>query len=119
MNANVLSKRNRHVLALLALAVTLTGCGPPQASPPNRQLIASLRTALSAQNPDWLEQNARILDERRAAGQTSEDEFAAFQAIIQQARAGQWREAERQVMAFQKAQRPTHEEVLTIRPRGS
>lgn len=119
MNTTTPSKQKRGALVLLALAVTVAGCGPPQASPPNRQLIASLRTALSAQNPDWLEQNARILDERRAAGQASEDEFAAFQAIIQQARAGQWKEAERQVMAFQKAQRPTREEVESIWPRGS
>jgi len=119
MNPTTPSKQNCLLLVLLALAVTVAGCGPPQASPPNRQLIASLRTALSAQNPEWLEKNAKILEERRAAGQTSEEEFAAFQAIIQQARAGQWKEAERQVMAFQKAQRPTDEEVGSIRQQGS
>jgi hypothetical protein len=106
--------RSRFLVALAALAICTGGCGPPQASPHNRQLIASLRTALSAQNPDWLEQNATILEERRATGQASEEEFAAFQALIAKAQEGQWKEAERQVMAFQKAQRPTREEVENV-----
>jgi hypothetical protein len=111
MNEAFKVSRNRFFVVLAALAICAGGCGPPQASPQNRQLIASLRTALSAQNPEWLEQNAKILEERRTAGELSEDESAAFQAIIDQARVGQWKEAERQVMAFQKAQRPTREEV--------
>jgi hypothetical protein len=111
MNTKSLTVRCRLVVVLVALALCVQGCGPPQAAPQNRQLIASLRTALSAQNPDWLEQNATILEQRRAAGEVSEDELAAFQAIIEQARAGQWKEAEAQAIAFQKAQRPTREEM--------
>jgi hypothetical protein len=91
------------------------GCGPPQASPENLQLIASLRTALSAQNSDWLEQNAKLLQERRAAGEVTDEEFETFQAIIQKAREGQWEEAEAQVTVFQKAQRPDREHVEAIR----
>ncbi len=114
MNAKSAVKQTRRFVVLAVLAIWISGCGPPQASPQNRQLIASLRTALSAQNPDWLEQNAKILADRRAAGQASEEEFAAFQAIIAKAQEGQWKEAERQVMAFQKAQRPTREESARI-----
>ncbi len=67
--------------------------------------------ARRARHPDWLEQNAAILQQRRAAEEVSDDEFATFQAIIATARAGQWKEAEGQVIAFQKAQRPTREQV--------
>jgi hypothetical protein len=101
----------RFLVVLVASAVCIAGCGPPQATPQNQQLISSLRTALSAQNPEWLDQNVKLLEERRTAGQVSDGELEAFQAIIEQARAGQWKEAEEDAIAFQKAQRPTREQI--------
>lgn len=105
-------------LASLAIFAVVFGCGKPQASPVNRQLIASLRTAVNTRNAEWLEKNAKILDERRAAGQTSDNEYRQFQSIIERARAGNWKAAEREVIAFQKAQRPTREEVEKARRRS-
>jgi len=99
---------------VVALGICITGCGPPQAAPQNQQLISSLRTALSAQNTDWLEQNVKLLEERRTAGQVSDEELEAFQAIIEKARAGQWKEAEEDAIAFQKAQRPTREQIERV-----
>jgi len=116
MNAKSAVKQTRRLVVLAVLAIWIGGCGPPQASPQNRQLIASLRTALSSPNPDWLEQNAKILEDRRAAGQASEAEFAAFQAIIAKAQEGQWKEAERQVMAFQKSPTADPRGVRSHRP---
>ena len=92
---------------LVCLGLTAGGCGHPQASPENLHLIASLRTALSAENPEWLEQNAAIIQQRRGAGEVGEREYEAFQAIIQMAGQGKWDEAEQQAIAFQKAQRPS------------
>lgn len=97
----------RFLVSLAAVAIWISGCSPPQASPQNLQLIASLRTALSTKNSEWLEENARIVEQRRAAGEGTAEEFARFQAIIDKARGGQWQEAEADVIAFQKAQRPT------------
>ena len=98
-------------LATVTLALLLVGCGRPQAAPHNQRLIASLRTAISARNSQWLEKNAEVLEERCAEGKVSDAELEAFQAIINKARAGQWEEAEREVLAFQKAQRPTQEQI--------
>jgi len=99
---------------LMAVAILAAGCGHPQASPLNRPLIASLRTAVSTQNPEWLERNASIIDERHAAGELSEEERDAFQTIIGLARDGQWEEAEQRLIALQKAQRPTAAEVQQV-----
>ena len=93
------------------LAAAGGGCGrPPQAAPQNLQLIASLRTALSAQNPEWLEKNVAIIDQRHQAGEMSQQEYDEFQRIITIAQEGQWQEAERQTLAFLAAQRPTREQ---------
>ena len=97
--------------ATVAVLLLVVGCGPPQVAPQNQRLIASLRTAISARNSQWLEKNAEVLEERCAEGKVSDAELEAFQAIINKARAGQWEEAEREVLAFQKAQRPTQEQI--------
>ena len=104
---------------LLAISLTLGGCGPPQVKPNNLRLIASLRTALSAKNTEWLQQNIDLIEQRRADGQMSDDEYEEFQAIIAKAKSGDWQGAERDSVDFQKAQRPTTEQIeqVTRRPR--
>jgi len=101
-------------LATVTLALLVVGCGQPQAAPQNRQLITSLRTAISARNSEWLQKNAEVLEERRAAGNVSDDEYETFQAIIDKAKAGKWDDAEQDAIAFQKAQRPTREEIERV-----
>jgi hypothetical protein len=101
-------------LPLLSAAVVFLGCGKPQVAPENLHLTASLRTALSAQNSEWLEQNAEMIDERRQSGAMSEAEYEAFQAIIEEGRAGNWRKAEEDALALQKAQRPTDEQAERV-----
>lgn len=92
----------------------ILGCGKPQAAPQNRELISSLRTAVNTRNTEWLEKNVKVLEERRVAGQVSDAEYQEFQAIIAKARAGKWEEAERETITFQKAQRPTREEIERV-----
>lgn len=96
-------------------ATVSSGCGRPQVEPENLHLIASLRTALSTRNVEWLEENARIIDERRASGKMSDTEYAEFQAILDDARAGDWAKAEQDALAFQKAQRPTDDQIAQVR----
>ncbi|NLE39507.1 MAG: hypothetical protein GX621_15910 [Pirellulaceae bacterium] len=95
------------VLAVLLAALTAAGgCGQPQVGRENLELLASLRTALSAQNVEWLDKNAAIIETRRDEGQLSQETHARLAAMVEKARAGQWKEAERELVAFQKAQRP-------------
>ncbi|MFO0948328.1 MAG: hypothetical protein U1D30_20800 [Planctomycetota bacterium] len=105
------------MLALLLLAVLPLGCGYPAAKPANLPLISSLRTALSARNGEWLRMNEEKIQSRHQAGEMGDDEHAAFMAIIQQARDGDWEGAEKAVMRFQRDQRPTREQIEQIRQR--
>ena len=68
------------------------------------ELIAALRTACSSQRTDRLDRCAQAIEERRAAGEMPDAEYEAFQAIIAQARAGNWRDAEMETYGFQEAQ---------------
>ena len=105
------SLRRQIVMAPLSAFLMLAGCGYPQAAPTNLRMISALRTALSARNPEWLEQNVEAIEARRAAGEMGDEEYEAFQAIVAKAKAGDWESAERESVAFQKAQRPTAEQI--------
>jgi hypothetical protein len=98
-------------LCLLGLLLTVNGCGYPNAEPANRRLISSLRTSLSAQNQQWLAANEKLVAERHKSGAMRDDEFAAFQEIIQQAQSGDWQGAERAAVEFQRDQRTSEQEV--------
>jgi hypothetical protein len=101
------------LLAAIALAV---GCGgPPQVGTNNYRLIAGLRTAISSRRADWLEAAAKQAAERHAAGDLNDEQFAEFEAIIAQARGGQWQDAENEVIRLGKAQKPSAEEIEQLR----
>jgi hypothetical protein len=93
----------RLALVLLLLA----GCGePPQVGPQNYRLVDSLRTAVSARRTDWLDENARLIEKLHAEGKLTDEQQTAFDAIVAKARADNWEEAEQDVLALAKAQRP-------------
>ena len=99
--------RNSAFLILLALPLlAVTGCGQPRVAPHNLELTVKLRTAVSAQNEEWLALNAALVEERHAAGEMDRDEHEAFREIIALAEEGQWQEAEAACVSLQKAQRP-------------
>jgi len=111
MMKNAHSKAAAWWIAGAMVGLSMIGCGPPQASSPdNQQLIGSLRTAISARNPEWLEENAKVLEERRTAGEVADAEYEEFQAIIAMAKEDRWEAAEREVIKFLKSQRPTQEQ---------
>lgn len=97
----------------LLIAASFIGCAKPQAGAENVELISSLRTAVSAQNPEWLDANVNVIDERHSGGHLSDSAHETFHAIIDKAKAGEWKEAEQDAIAFQKAQRPTGEVART------
>ncbi len=103
------------ITVFLGGLLSTTGCSPPQVEPENLHLIASLRTAISAKNTDWLEKNADMIQERRSSGKMGKEEYEAFRAILEKARSGDWSAAEKQALAFQKAQRPTEHQKERVR----
>lgn len=107
-------------LILLSLAV---GCGrPPQVAGENLQLISSLRTALSAEDEQWLDENEQVIEQRHSTGEMSDEEHEAFLRIIATARSGEWDRAEKAAVRFQQAQRPKQEFVgqnPRIRPQAN
>jgi hypothetical protein len=109
-----------HGSSVLCLVIaTLIGCGYPAAEPENLRLITSLRTALSARNETWLNQNEELIEKRYAEKTLGEAAYQAFKAIVNQARAGEWKEAELEALKFQRAQRPTQKQEKRLPERRS
>jgi hypothetical protein len=112
----------RQVAAATLLSVSLLGVeigcgGPSQVGGENRELIVSLATAVSARNASWLDKNAKLLEQRHAEGKCSDAEYATFKAIIEKARAGDWKSAEDSVYALRDAQEPTAQDLENVAQR--
>jgi len=67
-------------------------------------------TATSAEDPDWLERNASLIEDLRRNGKLSDSEDRAFSAIIEAGRSGHWQQAREQAFALGRAQRATNED---------
>ena len=94
------------------------GCNrPPQVTGENRRIIVSLVTAVSARSSDWLEKNAELIENERAAGKLSDAEYQSFSAIVSQAQAGDWKSAETAAYALREAQEPTAEDLRNLEAR--
>lgn len=100
--------RQQFVLALsaaFALGLLATGCSrAPAVQFHNLKLVSSLRTALSAQNTQWLDGVAKAVEARHDDGEMSDDEFEHFGSLIAAARRGEWKQAERECFEFEEAQ---------------
>ena len=112
---NAHSKAAPRWIAAAMIGLSMIGCGRPQASSAkNQQLIGSLRTAISARNSQWLEENAKVVEERRTAGELADAEYEEFQTIIAMAKEGRWEAAEREVIKFLESQRPTQQQTERV-----
>ena len=107
-------------LGTLACLAFLPGLGcsrEPEVAEKNRDLVVSLVTAVSAQNVDWLEKNAQLIEKKRSAGEISDAEYQSFSKIVAQARAGDWKTAETEAYALREAQEPTSEDLRNVEQR--
>jgi hypothetical protein len=101
----------RHVCSMKAQVVVATvllmqGCRQPtEVDRDNRRLLDAIITALSMSNEKWLSEDEQLLQTRHAAGHITDDEFQQLEAVIGQARRGQWSGAEEAAYQFRK-QRP-------------
>ena len=93
------------VVGSLMIGSLMIGCGrPPVVETANLPLVASLRTALSARNEQWLEGVSRAVDQRREAREMSDAEHAHFRELIDLGQQGKWEDAEHACLNFERAQ---------------
>ena len=104
---------------VLVVVLHASGCGSyPQVSGEHRRLILSLATAVSARNPEWLEANARIVDDLRGQARLTAAEDEVFTSIVARARSGDWDAAREEAYALRDAQEPTAESSDAVRKRA-
>jgi hypothetical protein len=92
-------------MALLLGVPLVGGCSkPPQMPADGRNLIGSLRTAVSAKRKDWLDENAKLIEKKHSDGKLNDEQFAEFESIVAEARNGDWAAAETEVIRLEQAQ---------------
>jgi hypothetical protein len=97
--------RSVPVAVATTLAMLVVGCSrPPAVEMENLPLVASLRTACSARNEQWLAGVERAVAQRHGGGQMSAVEKNHFEKLIALARRGDWLDAEKQCYLFERAQ---------------
>jgi hypothetical protein len=98
----------RTCLAIGLLSLAVCGCGSaPQFTADDECLTAvdALWTAVTAQQTPWLEQSARELERLHDDGKLSSDAWEVLEALIAQARSGQWQPAAEGLYDLIKGQR--------------
>jgi hypothetical protein len=97
------------VVATIAISIGLCagGCGQvPQFGGKDQRLLEAVRTAVSARRPKWLDECAKQIDAEHTQGKISNEGFEALEAIVSQARGGDWSTAEKRIIQLEKGQRP-------------
>ncbi len=112
-------RARRAGVTALGLVLLASGCGSyPQVSGEHRRLILSLATAVSARNPEWLEANAKIVEDLRGQAKLTAAEDEVFSSILAKARSGDWDAAREEAYALRDAQEPTAETSDAVQKRA-
>ena len=87
---------------LVVLGTTLAGCGgePTQREVKNAQAFEALLTAVSLKNEKEVEGDAKLIEERHASGELSDQKYRELAEIIAKAKAKDWSGAEKQAYEF-------------------
>lgn len=105
-------------IVCIGLAFLAVGCGVQQLAPANRRVMQGLQTAVSSKKVDWLDSTVKLIDEQRAKGEMSDDEYAALDKIVKKARAGDWAGAQHDAFALMEGQKATAEDLEKIGQAG-
>ena len=118
---NIVSRASCAGLVLVSLlTLTQIGCGGvTQMNDSNRQLLGAVQTAVSSKKTEWLDASAKTLAEKREKKEVSAAEFAALDAIIQKAKSGDWKTAQKEVVALIDGQKPTAADQSKLQQRKS
>jgi hypothetical protein len=87
---------------MVVLATTLSGCGgePTQREVQNARAFEALLTAISLKHDKEFEKDARLIDERHAAGEISDGRYRQLAEVIEKGRAKDWSGAEKRAYEF-------------------
>ena len=72
----------------------------------SRPLIGSLRTAVSAKRKDWLETNAKLVEQKHSQNKLTDEQYQELETIISLGREGKWADAEQETLRLAEAQQP-------------
>ena len=80
------------------------GCGgePSPREVLNARAFEALLTAVSLKNQSELEKDAQMIEGRHAQGELSTSNYQTLRAVIEAARAGDWKSAESRAYEFRK-----------------
>ncbi len=85
----------------IGMVTALSGCGEPTVREvKNARAFEALLTAVSLRNEEEVDRDAKLIEERRAAGELSHSEYREISEIIAKARAKDWARAEKQAYSF-------------------
>lgn len=82
---------------LLSLCFIIYGCGYPEVSSTTYELSQALYSACNRRSDEQLLKVFEVMNSKRSAGEISDREFEWLRAIIEQARAGEWGDAQAEV----------------------
>jgi hypothetical protein len=94
--------RRFRATVLAGLVLTLVGCDgePSDREVKNARVFEALLTAVSLKNEKELEKDAKLIDERHAAGELSDGKYQEIQEIVEKARLKDWGGAEKRAYEF-------------------
>ena len=88
------------------LALLVHGCSAPtEVDRDNRRLVDAILTAITMKNSNWLDDDAKLAEERHLAGQLTDSDYEELASVIEIARSGDWKTAEQEGYEF-RARRP-------------
>lgn len=95
---------NRINLLILLALILVCGCGEKIPEPPETlQMIAGVRTAVSAKNPDWLAQWKAKAEQAQQAKQVSAETMTSLAEVFELGESGDWEAANRKITRLQES----------------
>ena len=96
----------RCILFTVLIALGIGGCSPPQIGPDKAtfKAVDALYTAVSLRELKYLERSEKALQELKAQGKLPESAARSLDAIIAEARGGDWEPAQRRLGDFMRGQ---------------
>lgn len=96
----------------------IAGCNrAPQLDMANRELLGALQTAVSAKNSQWLDATIILIEKRYDDGDMSDAERSAFDKVVDLAKSGDWKQAQKVSFAFSEGQRASTEDITNLQNR--